>query len=201
MTNAKFHSSSDISELAVIGSNVVVWANTQVRENASLGSNTSLGIGVYIGPGVEIGQNCKIQNHALIYEPAKLADGVFIGPGVVFTNDKLPRAITPSGKFKNSDDWVAEGVEVGFGASVGAGAICVAPVRVGEWAVIAAGSVVVKDVLSYEMVAGVPARHLGWVSESGVQLQAVDDYFLCPKTQKIYRLIDGKIQPDEKIDD
>jgi UDP-2-acetamido-3-amino-2,3-dideoxy-glucuronate N-acetyltransferase len=197
MTSAKFHSTSDVSEQAVISSNVVVWANTQVRENASIGANTSLGIGVYIGPGVEIGRNCKIQNYALIYEPAKLADGVFIGPGVIFTNDKLPRAITPSGKFKNSNDWVAEGVEVGFGASVGAGAICVAPVRVGEWAVIAAGSVVVKEVLRYELVAGVPARHLGWVSESGVQLEAVEDYFLCPKTQKIYRLVDGMVQPDD----
>lgn len=198
MTNVKIHSTSDVSEKAAIGGNVVIWANTQVREYASIGSNTSIGIGVYVGPGVEIGQNCKIQNHALIYEPAKLGDGVFVGPGVIFTNDKLPRAITPSGKIKNSNDWVAEGVEVGFGASVGAGSICVAPVRVGEWAVIAAGSVVVKEVLSYELVAGVPARHIGWVSESGIQLVAVDDYFLCPKTQGIYRLINGKIQPDEK---
>lgn len=198
MANAKFHSTSEVSEQAVISDNVVVWANTQVREGASVGANTSLGIGVYVGPGVEIGQNCKIQNHALIYEPAKLADGVFIGPGVIFTNDKLPRAITPSGKFKNSEDWEAEGVEVGFGASVGAGAICVAPVRVGEWAVIAAGSVVVKEVQNYELVAGVPARHLGWVGESGAQLELVDDYYRCPKTQNIYQLLDGKIQPVEK---
>ena len=198
MAKTKFHSTSEVSEQAVISDNVVVWANTQIREGASVGANTSLGIGVYVGPGVEIGQNCKIQNHALIYEPAKLADGVFIGPGVIFTNDKLPRAITPSGKFKNSGDWEAEGVEVGFGASVGAGAICVAPVRVGEWAVIAAGSVVVKEVQNYELVAGVPARHLGWVGESGAQLELVDDYYRCPITQNTYQLLDGKIQPVEK---
>ena len=118
-----------------------------------------------------MGDRCKVQNHALIYEPAVLEDGVFVGPAVVFTNDTFPRAVTPDGRLKTADDWHAVGVTVRTGASIGARAVCIAPVVIGRWATVAAGAVVVKDVADFALVAGVPARRIGWVGPAGFPLQ------------------------------
>lgn len=113
---------------------------------------------MYIGPSVVIGDNCKIQNNALIYEPAVLEDGVFVGPGAILTNDKNPRAINVDGSLKEKGDWDAVGVHLEAGASVGAGAVCVAPLRIGSWALVGAGSVVIHSVSAQTIVAGNPAR-------------------------------------------
>jgi acetyltransferase-like isoleucine patch superfamily enzyme len=126
-----------------------------------------IGRGAYLGPGVVVGDRCKIQNHALVYEPAVVADGAFIGPAVVFTNDLNPRAVTPEGRLKSAEDWEPVGVVVEEGASIGARAVCVAPVRIGAWAMVAAGAVVTRDVPAHALVAGVPARQVGWVDEAG----------------------------------
>ncbi|GAB6985380.1 hypothetical protein JCM10369A_19040 [Nocardioides pyridinolyticus] len=112
--------------------------------------------GAYIGSGVRVGENCKSQNYALVYEPAELADGVFVGPAAVLTNDTYPRAVTPEGDLKSAADWQPVGVTVERGASIGARAVCVAPVRIGAWATVAAGAVVTTDVAPYALVAGVP---------------------------------------------
>ena len=117
--------------------------------------------------GCRSGDHCKLQNYALVYEPAVLSDGVFVGPAAVFTNDLFPRAITPDGTPKGAGDWEPVGVLVGRGASIGARAVCVAPVTIGDWALVAAGAVVVDDVPDYALVAGVPARQLGWVGRAG----------------------------------
>jgi acetyltransferase-like isoleucine patch superfamily enzyme len=135
-----------------------VWGHTQIRENAKIGANCIIGRNVYVGPGVVIGDNCKIQNNALIYEPAFIEDGVFIGPGVILTNDKNPRAITDDGKLKSSKDWAPVGVVIRSGASVGAGAVCVAPIELGEWSLVGANSVVTKSVGARELVYGNPAQ-------------------------------------------
>ena len=151
------------------------------------GSSCVIGRGAYIGPGVRLGQRCKVQNYALIYEPAWLDDGVFVGPAAVFTNDRYPRAVTPDGSIKTAGDWEPVGVTVRYGASIGAGAVCVAPVTVGRWAVVAAGSVVVKDVPDFALVAGVPARFVRWVGRAGVALAAAGDgRFRCPRTDARY---------------
>ena len=110
------------------------------------------------------------RNYALVYEPAKLEDGVFIGPAVVLTNDHFPRAINPDGSLKSADDWEQVGVTCKRGCSVGARSVCIAPVTIGEWATVAAGSVVTKDVPAYALVAGVPARRIKWVGRSGFPL-------------------------------
>jgi acetyltransferase-like isoleucine patch superfamily enzyme len=110
---------------------------------------------------VVIGDNCKIQNNALIYEPAVINDGVFIGPAVVLTNDKQPRAINRDGSVKSVRDWYPVGVTIGAGASIGANSVCVAPIEIGEWSAIGANSVVTRDVLANEMVTGNPARSRG----------------------------------------
>jgi UDP-2-acetamido-3-amino-2,3-dideoxy-glucuronate N-acetyltransferase len=102
-----------------------------------------------------------------VYDPAAIGDGVFIGPGAILTNDRLPRAISPTGELKRADDWDPVGVTVETGASIGAGAVCVAPVRIGAWAMVAAGSVVVRDVPDHALVAGNPARQIGWVGRNG----------------------------------
>lgn len=187
--------SADVSPDAVVGDGSSVWHLAQVREQAVLGENCIVGRGAYIGTGVVMGDNCKVQNYALVYEPAKLAEGVFIGPAVVLTNDTYPRAINADGSIKSADDWEPVGVTVERGASIGARATCVAPLTIGEWATVAAGAVVVKDVPAYALVAGVPARRIGWVGENGVPLAAGDTegVWVCPTTGARYTETDGEL--------
>ena len=134
-----------------------------------------------------MGARCKIQNHALVYEPAVLEDGVFVGPAVVFTNDTFPRAVTPEGSLKTADEWDAVGVVARTGASIGARAVCVAPVTIGRWAMVAAGAVVIRDVPDFALVAGVPARRIGWVGQAGVPLvHEGEGVHTCPATGRRY---------------
>jgi UDP-2-acetamido-3-amino-2,3-dideoxy-glucuronate N-acetyltransferase len=171
-----------------IGEGVVIWAGTQIRENAVIGDRTSIGQYCYVGPGVTIGKDCRIQNQALIYEPAVVGDGVFIGPRVVITNDLNPRAIKPDGSKKGSSDWPAQAATIHYGASLGAGVICVGPIVIGQWSMVAAGSVVVKDVPAHALLAGIPARQIGWVGPAGVKLIGDGDLFRCPSTGQIFTL-------------
>jgi len=184
--------SADVSADARIGAGTSIWHLAQVRENAQLGRNCVIGRGAYIGAGVTMGDNCKVQNYALVYEPARLAEGVFIGPAVVLTNDTYPRAITPDGALKSADDWEPVGVTIERGASIGARATCVAPVTIGAWSTVAAGAVVVKDVPAFALVAGVPARRIGWVGRAGVPLVASGDgAWVCPSSGDRYKETDG----------
>ena len=167
---------SDDAQVAgdvTIGDGTQVWNLVQIRERAEIGVECVIGRGAYIGTGVRVGDRCKIQNNALVYDPAVIGDGVFIGPGAILTNDRLPRAISPSGELKRVDDWDPVGVTIAAGASIGAGAVCVAPVRIGAWAMVAAGSVVVRDIPDHALVAGNPARQIGWVGRDGRRM--VDD--------------------------
>jgi acetyltransferase-like isoleucine patch superfamily enzyme len=191
--------SADVDERAQIGDGSSIWHLAQVREHAVLGRNCIVGRGAYVGPGVRMGDNCKLQNYALVYEPAVLEDGVFVGPAVAFTNDHYPRAVAPDGSLKRGDDWEAVGVTVRQGASIGARSVCVAPVTIGRWALVAAGSVVVKDVPDFALVAGVPARRLRWVGKAGVPLEADPDQgegaWRCPQTGERY------VETTSKTDD
>ena len=189
MTDSPIDKYTNIHPSAILGANVYVRQYSQVRENVSIGTNTKIGRNVYIGPGVIVGENCKIQNNALIFEPAILADGVFVGPGVILTNDTYPRAINLSGELKTSVDWTPVGVRIGAGASIGAGAICVAPLFIGSWALIGAGSVVTQDIPQYALVVGNPARQIGWVGKEGATLiQQQDGSFVCPVSKLKYTL-------------
>ena len=180
-------SSADVDDTAEVGDGSSVWHLAQVRENAVLGRNCIVGRGAYIGTGVHVGDNCKIQNYALVYEPAVLEDGVFVGPGVVLTNDTFPRSVNPDGTLKRSDSWDAVGVTLREGCSVGARAVCVAPVTVGRWATVAAGAVVTRNVPDFALVAGVPARRIKWVGRAGVPLE-VDGggRWRCPETGEMF---------------
>lgn len=163
---------ADVDERAHLGAGTTVWHLAQVREGARLGEGCVIARGAYVDAGVEIGRNVKLGNYALVYAPATVADGAFVGPGAILTNDVNPRSVTPDGQRKGADDWHAAGVVVATGASIGAGAIIVAGASIGPWALVAAGAVVREDVGAHALVAGVPARRIGWVGKAGVKLQA-----------------------------
>jgi UDP-2-acetamido-3-amino-2,3-dideoxy-glucuronate N-acetyltransferase len=190
---------AQVAESATIGDGTSVWELAQIREDARLGTGCVVGRGAYVGPGVVLGDNVKLQNFALVYEPAELGDGVFIGPAAVLTNDEYPRSVDPDGKLKRGDDWEAVGVRIGEGASIGARAVCVAPVRIGRWAMVAAGAVVTRDVPDFALMVGIPARQVGWVGRAGRRLEEADGEgtWTCPKTGALYRekrALDGTVQ-------
>lgn len=194
MSPARIAPEADVHASAVLGEGTSVWQHAAVREHAVLGRSCIVGRGAYLGPGVRVGDNVKIQNYALVYEPATLGDGAFVGPGAVFTNDLNPRSVTPDGRLKNADDWEAVGVTVLEGGSVGARAVCVAPVTIGRWAMVAAGAVVTRDVPDFALVAGVPARRIGWVGRAGTRLVAEGDgRYSCPQTGAAYAEKDGSL--------
>lgn len=197
--------SADVAPSANVAPSARVWHLAQVRENARIGEETIVGRGAYIGEGVRVGARCKIQNYALVYEPASLADGVFVGPAAVLTNDHAPRAVNADGTLKNVSDWDRVGVTVERGAAIGARAVCVAPVRIGAWASVGAGAVVTRDVAPYALVVGVPARRVGWVGEAGVPLVAADiaaneageRTWVCPASGRRYVERDGALSPED----
>ena len=185
---------ADVDVRADIGAGTRIWHLAQIREDASVGRDCNIGRGAYVGPGVVVGDNVKLQNYALVYEPARLADGVFVGPAAVLTNDEYPRAVTADGRLKSGHDWTAVGVTVGEGAAIGARAVCVAPVTVGRWALVAAGAVVTKDVPDFALVVGVPARRVGWVGRAGRPLAAKGGgTWVCPETGAEYTETDGRL--------
>ncbi len=146
--------------------------------------------------GRRVGNRCKIQNGALLYEPATLANGVFVGPGVILTNDTHPRAVNVDGSLKSANDWLPVGVTVGEGASLGAGAVCVAPVSVGRWAMVAAGAVVTRDVPNHaSWPAYLPA---GWLGRShrGCSGAGPNGSLRCRSTDASYREVGGALEED-----
>ncbi len=186
--NYTVHGSVLVGDSTAIGDGTQIWHNSQIREKVSIGKTCVIGRNVYVGPGVKIGSNCKIQNNALIYEPAIIADGVFIGPGVILTNDQYPRAVNSDLSLKSGSDWNAVGVSIDEGASIGAGSVCVAPVEIGRWALVAAGSVVTRNVPDFALVGGVPARQLGWVGKNGQKLHEEKGIYICPSSGEKYEL-------------
>ncbi|MDH6255405.1 acyltransferase [Aurantimicrobium minutum] len=198
MSSANIHPTADVADSADIPSTSKIWHYAQVRESSVFGENCIVGRGAYIGTGVTLGDGCKIQNYALVYEPAVLEDGVFIGPAAVLTNDEFPRAVNSDLSPKSAHDWKPVGVHVKQGASIGANSTCIAPVTIGEWALVGSGSVVTQDVPNFALVVGNPARRIRWVGKAGMPLkqEGTSNLYICPVTGDVYR----EISPNELVE-
>jgi UDP-2-acetamido-3-amino-2,3-dideoxy-glucuronate N-acetyltransferase len=158
------HESSYIDDDVTIGKGTKIWHFCHIQSGARIGQNCSLGQNVNIANQVVIGDGCRVQNNVSLYEGVTLEDGVFCGPSCVFTNDLAPRALFPSGR----ENYLK--TRVGQGASIGANATIICGHTVGTGALIAAGAVVTHDVADFALVAGVPARRIGWVCLCGQRL-------------------------------
>lgn len=164
MSNDVFiHPSANVDKRASIGAGTKVWINVQVRENAAIGEHCIISKDVYIDHAVRIGHRCKIQNSVSVYNGVTIGDDVFVGPNVSFTNDRVPRAF--------NTEWKITPTQIGNGASLGANCTIVCGVSVGEFAMVAAGSVVTKDVPPYTLVMGNPARPYARIDREGNKVE------------------------------
>ncbi len=177
------HNSADVSKECTIGARTKVWNLVQIREGAVLGEDCIISKNVYIDKNVRIGNRVKIQNNVNVYDGVTIGNDVFLGPSMTFTNDMFPRA------FQN--DWKITKTFVADGASIGANATIVCGTKIGTYAMVGAGSVVTQDVGSYELVAGNPARKIGWVCKCGHRLT---DSLVCSKCGKKYCINEGKVE-------
>lgn len=166
------HPTANVSADAHVGDGTRIWHEAQVREGARIGADCVLGKGVYVDRDVVVGNSCKIQNRASLFRGVTLEDGVFAGPHVVFANDRFPRAVNPDLAPKSDADWTAEPVWVRRGASVGAGAVVLPGITIGQWAMVGAGAVVTASVPPHAIVRGNPARAVGWACVCGRPLRA-----------------------------
>lgn len=188
------HPSADVDDGVVINQNAKVWHLAHLRSGCVIGEDCIIGRGVFIDVDVRVGDRSKVQNYSLIYAPAVIDSDVFIGPAVVFTNDRNPRSSNVDGGIKSSDDWSKVGVTVRRGASIGARTVCVAPVVIGEFALVGAGAVVTKDVPPFSLVVGNPARQVGWVDHAGSRLRETSPNIFFSDTLKCeYKLENGQL--------
>ncbi|MDC0307432.1 N-acetyltransferase [bacterium] len=179
------HESSYVDDKVIIGSGTKIWHFSHIMSNCSIGEDCSLGQNVVIGPNVIVGNQVKIQNNVSVYEGVTLEDGVFCGPSCVFTNVNNPRS-----EIVRRDEY--RETIVRRGASIGANATIVCGHDLGEYCFIAAGAVVTKEVPAFALMAGTPARRIGWMSKAGGRLE---DDLICPIVGAAYRLISpGKIE-------
>jgi len=176
------HESSYVDEGVSIGSGTKIWHFCHIQKGARLGENCILGQNVNISNNVKIGNCVKIQNNVSVYEGVELEDYVFCGPSMVFTNDLTPRSKYPKGSERYKKTMVKHG------ATIGANATIVSGITLGRWAMIAAGAVVTKDVPDYALMAGIPARLIGWVCECGKPLK---ESLRCRDCGREYKLEKG----------
>ena len=182
------HPTAEVERGAQIGANTRVWHFAHIRAGAVVGDHCSIGYGVYVDRGTVLGDNVKLQNRVSIYRGVKLEDGVFVGPHASFTNDKYPRAITPDGAAMSDAGWAPAETLVRFGASIGAGVVILPGVTIGRWALVAAGAVVTRDVPDQGLVAGVPARLVGFACRCGRGLHEDESGWCCPHCGVCYDL-------------
>ena len=185
------HPTAVVDEGAVIGPGTRIWHFCHVMTGARIGKAVSLGQGVFVASGAVIGDGCRLQNNISVFEGVELESDVFCGPSVVFTNVRTPRAFV-----SRKDEF--DSTLVRRGASLGANCCIVCGNEIGEYAMVAAGAVVTRDVLPHQLVAGVPAHHLGWVCRCGERLdfgtgsrhcvRCGDDYVLVSEEEGVRRV-------------
>lgn len=184
------HATAIVDDGAVIGNGSRVWHWVHVCSGARIGSNCSLGQNVFVSNKVVLGNGVKIQNNVSIYDNVILENEVFCGPSMVFTNVLNPRA-----GIERKDEY--RDTLVRRGASLGANCTIVCGITVGEYALIGAGAVVTRDVPAFAVMAGVPARRIGWVSHAG---EILGDDLICPREGRFYRQTDKDVLEEIKVD-
>lgn len=179
------HESAYVDLPAQIGAGTRIWHFSHVLPRCEIGEHCSFGQNVMVGPAVKIGAHCKVQNNVSLFEGVELEDNVFCGPSCVFTNVRNPRAeIERKAEFRHT--------LVKRGATIGANATIVCGHTLGEYCFIAAGAVVTADVPPYALMAGVPARRIGWMSRAGARL-GFD--LICPLEGRAYKeTADGRLE-------
>jgi len=182
------HSTAVIDEGCEIGKNVKIWHFSHIMSNCVIGENCNIGQNVVVSPEVVLGKNVKVQNNVSIYSGVICEDDVFLGPSVVFTNIRNPRSrIDRKGQFSRT--------RVGRGATLGANATIVCGIEIGAFAFIGAGAVVTKNIPSYALVIGNPARQSGWMSEYGHKLSFdLKGIAICSESGEKYQLEGGIVR-------
>lgn len=183
------HASAVVDEGASIGKDTKIWHFSHVMSGAVIGEQCVLGQNVFVANKTQIGNQVKIQNNVSVYEGVILEDGVFCGPSMVFTNVLRPRSPYP----RNRDTGFAQ-TKVGTGATIGANATIICGVTLGAWSFVAAGAVVTKDVPDHGLVAGVPAKLVGWSCECGEKLKVVNNKSSCKVCSRKYQKQKGKLK-------
>jgi UDP-2-acetamido-3-amino-2,3-dideoxy-glucuronate N-acetyltransferase len=191
VAEAYVHESSYVDDGAVIGDDSKIWHFSHIMKGAVIGKRCNLGQNVVVMPGTKIGDNCKIQNNVSIYEGVELEDDVFCGPSMVFTN-----VINPRSEVSRKHEYMKTLVK--RGASIGANATIVCGVTLGEYCFVGAGAVVTRDIKPFALVAGVPARQIGWMCRCGVRLPAPTDNsrITCESCGREYSLQNGQLVPN-----
>jgi UDP-2-acetamido-3-amino-2,3-dideoxy-glucuronate N-acetyltransferase len=179
------HESAYVDDGVTLGEGTKVWHFVHILKGSTIGADCSIGQNVMIGPDVSVGDRCKIQNNVALYKGVHLEDGVFCGPSCVFTNVLNPRA-----EVERKDEF--RQTLVRRGATIGANATIVCGNELGEYCLIAAGAVVTKPVAPYALMAGVPARRIGWVSRVG---EILDASLVCKRTGERYEEREGRLHP------
>ena len=187
MAAYKAHETAVIDPGCVIGDDTHIWHFSHIMSGSTIGRGCNIGQNVVISPGVVLGNNVKVQNNVSVYTGVTCEDDVFLGPSCVFTNVVNPRSAVP-----RKDQYLP--THVGRGATIGANATIVCGHTIGEYALIGAGAVVIRDVPPYALVVGNPSKQIGWVSEYGHRLSFNDDGIgVCPESGEKYQLKDGKV--------
>lgn len=173
------HPTANVEPEAQIGEDTKIWHLCHIRKGARIGKQCVLGRGVFVDAGVQIGDLVKIQNYVSVYHGVVIEDGAFIGPHVCFTNDLLPRAVNPDMTLKSDSDWVLSETRIRRGASIGANSTIVCGITIGQWALIGAGCVVIRDVPDNALVVGNPGRVIGYVCACGKRHATAEEARAC----------------------
>jgi acetyltransferase-like isoleucine patch superfamily enzyme len=177
--NSLIHPLADV-QTTQIGEGTRVWQFAVILAGATIGQHCNINCHTFIENDVQIGDSVTVKSGVYLWDGITLEDRVFVGPNVTFTNDRYPRSKAYPEQFDRTI--------IHEGASIGAGSVCVAPVEIGRWALVAAGSVVTKNVPDFALVGGVPARQLGWVGKNGHKLVEEKGIFKCPSSGDEYVL-------------